>query len=222
MRVCGNKYAHPSICTDVCGGYRGRLSGVDDFVYRYYIGATDETIDTETETNTENTEITEKQTEKIHNRYLSRPLGCLRGCILSPLRFSYETSDSRERENIDFFSGERELNISDTERENVFRERERYQRCIETAKERGWTETYVPRVLVEGRQSLSPFGINNTEKKTKTEKEKTGNNVNKNETETTTGKTCLCLLFFFVSFLSHVFYIVYVCLLSHDVYCLWT
>jgi hypothetical protein len=37
MRRCGLEGAHPQICLDNCNGYSGRLPGVDEYIYRYYM-----------------------------------------------------------------------------------------------------------------------------------------------------------------------------------------
>lgn len=35
-QLCGQEDAHESYCLDLCSGYEGELSGVDDYTYRYY------------------------------------------------------------------------------------------------------------------------------------------------------------------------------------------
>lgn len=37
MRPCGRPGAHSQLCLDACNGYQGRLPGVDEYLYRYYM-----------------------------------------------------------------------------------------------------------------------------------------------------------------------------------------
>ena len=41
MFPCGHAKAHPQLCLDSCSGYYGRLPGIDEFLYRYYIPTSD-------------------------------------------------------------------------------------------------------------------------------------------------------------------------------------
>ncbi|CAM9754678.1 unnamed protein product, partial [Hapterophycus canaliculatus] len=37
MLMCGNPGAHEIFCLDECGGYFGNITGVDGYLYRYYM-----------------------------------------------------------------------------------------------------------------------------------------------------------------------------------------
>lgn len=46
MRVCSNSGADSTYCLDSCSGYEGALSGIDNFMYRYYITGATSDLDT--------------------------------------------------------------------------------------------------------------------------------------------------------------------------------
>lgn len=103
MRRCGLVGAHPQICLDNCNGYYGRLPGVDEYLYRYYMTGNHTTTTSDTtagevapacsrfvrNSNGEQIERCDRLSSSCcrdtvpDGSFFPYTIGCFRGCVLS-------------------------------------------------------------------------------------------------------------------------------------------